>query len=204
LAVRDPLTRRVERQATHQHQTQEATMALDDDAVVIAKEGHIYVAPTGTPDPVAPTAPASPWVEVGHSSADSPLSLQRSGGDTTTKGTWQKSALRSDVAPVTYSWVFGLLQQDELAFKLYFGGGAVDGSGDFVVPDTPAAQEMALFIRVIDGANEWPRYAPKVGIIGSDNMEDSTEDFTGMPVTATILTPDTEDLAGLFRIKVAS
>lgn len=179
-------------------------MSLDDDAVLIAKTGHIYVADAGTAYPGAPAAPASPWVEVGHSSADSPLSLQRSGGDSTTKGTWQKSSLRSDIAPVVYQWVFSLLQQDELAFQLYFGGGAVDGTGDFVVPDSPTAQEKALFIRIVDGANDWYRYAPKVAIIGSDNMEDSTEDFTSMPVTATVLTPAAEDLAGLFRIKVAS
>lgn len=179
-------------------------MAIDDNAVMISKEGHIYIAPPGTAKPVDPTSPADPWAEVGHTSADDPLSLKRDGGDVTTKGTWQKPAMRADVAAVTYSWVFPLLQQDEASLKLYFGGGAVDGtSGDFIVPNQPTSQEHAIFVRIIDGANEWYRYAPTVGIIGSDDEDDDTEDFTSMPVTATILTPDAEDLAGLFAIKVA-
>jgi hypothetical protein len=180
-------------------------MALDDDAVLIAKEGHIYVAPAGTARPSSLTSPGAPWVESGHTSLDSPLSLSRDGGDTTTKGTWQKASLRSDVAPVTYAWAWKLLQQDELSFQLYYGGGSVDGgSGDFIVPAQPAAQEKALFIRIIDGATEWYRYAPLVAIIGSDSVDDATDDFEAMPVKATILTPDTDDLAGLFAIKVAA
>jgi len=179
-------------------------MALDDDAVVIAKEGHIFIAPPGTAKPVG--APTSPWVEVGHTGADTPLTLKRDGGDTTTKGTWQKAALRSDVAPVTYSWEFPLLQQDELCMSLYFGGGAVDpaDTGYFVVPTTPTSQEHAMYILIHDGDADWDRWAPKVGIIGSDDESDSTDDFTSMPVSATILTPDAEDLAGLFKVKIAS
>jgi hypothetical protein len=177
-------------------------MSLDDTAVLIAKIGHIYKAPVNTVRPVSPTNPGGPWVEIGHSSADSPFKVTRSGGDVTVKRSWQSPALRSDVADVVYALEYALLQQDETAFQLYFGGGAVGGAGDFVVPLAPTAQEHALFVRLIDGANELYRWFPKVATIGSDSIEDATDDFTNLPVTSTILTPDGGTLAGLFALQV--
>lgn len=176
-------------------------MSLDDDAVRIAKEGHWYIAPVGTPRPTNLTAPESPWAEVGHTSQDSPMTVTRDGGDVTKKGSWQKAGLRADVADVTYAVEFALLQQDAVSLGLYYGGGTTD-SGWFIVPTQPVATDTALFCRIVDGATEWPQHWPHVAIIGSDNAEEAIDEFTKLPVTATILTPDTEELAGLFAIKL--
>lgn len=176
-------------------------MALDDDAVRIAKIGHFYVADSGQAKPSNLVAPESPWEEIGHSSQDSPMTITRDGGDVTKKGTWQKPGLRADVADVTYAIEIPLLQGDALSLGLYYGGGTTD-SGYFIVPAVPTAQEKALFVRIVDGDTEWPLWFPNVAIIGSDNSEESIDDFTKYPVTATILSPDTEVLAGLFAIKL--
>jgi len=180
-------------------------MSLDDDAVRIAKEGHFYIADSGTARPTNLTAPESPWNEVGHTKQDSPFTITRDGGDVTKKGTWQKAGLRADVADVTYAIEWALLQNDAVCLGLYYGGGTTETNGGhswFLPPSQPLAQEHALFVRIIDGDTEWPMYWPNVAIIGSDSAEESIDDFGTKPVKATILTPDTEVLAGLFAIKL--
>jgi len=170
-------------------------MALDDSKVEIARTGHYFVAPVGTAFPTdlpvdgSLWTPTDPWTEVGHTSADSPMSITRDGGDTTTNGTWQAPNLITSVADITYAIEMTLLQGDEESLKLYFGGGQADATtGDFQVPPVPAGQERALMVQMIHTSNTRARWLklPKVTFIGSDNVEAATDDFTGYPVTATI------------------
>ena len=173
-------------------------MALDDTKVEIARTGHYFVADVGTEFPTSlpvdgsPWTPTTGWSEVGHTSADSPMTITRDGGDTTTNGTWQAPNLITSVADITYAIEMTLLQGDEESLKLYFGGGQADPTtGDFQAPKVPAGQERALMVQMIHTSGTRARWLklPKVTFIGSDNVEAATDDFTGYPVTATINDP---------------
>lgn len=169
-------------------------MALNDNAVMVPGKGYFYIAPTLTAIPAGTGEPAGPWVNVGHTSRDEPLTISREGGDRETLGSWQNEALRERIEPTTYQLAFRLLQYDELAHRLYYGGGAVDvDSGRFEVPKTPVPQEHALYVVIVDGSNRWDRYFPKASILGSDDEEHDVEALSGMPVAATILGDSTLD-----------
>ncbi len=173
-------------------------MALDDNAVMVPGKGYYYIAPPGTPVPTDIAAPAAPWVNVGHTSRDEPLTISREGGDRETLGSWQNEALRERIEPTTYQLAFRLLQYDELAHRLYYGGGSIGASGRFEVPKTPVPQEHALFVVIVDGANSWDRHFPKASVLGSDDEEHDVEQLSGMPVAATIL--GDSELAYLFTV----
>lgn len=162
-------------------------MALDDNAVMVPGKGYFYVAPLGTTMPTGST-PADPWINVGHTSRDEPLTISREGGDRTTLGSWQNEALRERVEPVSYRLAFRCLQYDSLALSLFYGGGSVDATTNrFQVPKTPTPQEYALYVVIVDGGNTWDRHFPKSGILGNDDEEFDVEQLAGMPVSATIL-----------------
>lgn len=163
-------------------------MAIDDNAVLVPGHGFYYIAPVGTDVPTGTGEPASPWVNVGHTSQDSPLKITRDGGDRTTLGSWQNDALREQVKPTTYSLAFSLLQYDETGLALYYGGGQLNTTtGRFEVPKTPVPQEHALYVVIVDGANRWDRHFPRTSILGADDEELDTEALSGMPVAASIL-----------------
>jgi hypothetical protein len=179
-------------------------MALNADAVIVPGEGHFYVADEGSTAPTGTGVPSSPFVEVGYTSKDDPLTLTRDGGDSTPLFAWQSgSPLRTSTESVTYKLTFNLLQTDADNLALYYGGGAVNPTTDeFEVPKTPAPQRKYLFVRVVDGANVWAKNIGKVDIIGSDDIEYDSEDLLKMPVTATIL--DDDALSYLFGIRGAT
>jgi hypothetical protein len=162
-------------------------MALDDDAVVIPGQGHVYFAPSGTAKPASLTAPASPWAEIGHTSIDDGLTITHDGGDSTVLGTWQNPNLRERRDPVVFALTIHLLQISNETLALYFGGGDDTDAGVFGVNLVPVPQERALFIRIVDGANEAPLYVPKVSVASDDDVEVDVENFLAFPVRATIL-----------------
>ena len=178
-------------------------MTQDSDALVVPGRGYFYIAPDGTARPADDTEPASPWVEIGHTSYDDPFAINRDGGESTVLPTWQASAARTSTSSLTQTVGFTLHQHDEQSLQLYFGGGALDAtSGYFEVPKTPTAQRHALFVRVVDGGTTWPHYFGSVDILGSDGIEYDPEALVPLPVTATIL--DDAGLDYLFAIKIAA
>lgn len=192
-------------------------MSLSSNEVYIANTGHYFIAdagtikPTGLPETGANSAaltwtPTTGWEEVGHTSQDSPLTITRDGGDRTTNGSWQAPNLEESVAPITYALGFTLIQQDQLGLTLYYGGGDLDTDGEFLVPINPAAQQHALLAQIIHSSGTRAKwyYFPKASILGSDNSEAATDDFMGLPVSASILdsTGDANAIAGLFSVSL--
>jgi hypothetical protein len=162
-------------------------MAANDNAVFIPGTGYMYVAPVSEPRPVDQTAPAGNWVDLGHTSRDNGLGIGREGGDSEVLGSWQNPNLRERRDPISYYVTINLLQFDNANLALFFGGGDTTEAGVFGVPLNPTAQEHALFVRIVDGANDIGLYVPKVSIAPEDDMEVDVESFLEMPVRATIL-----------------
>src|SRR5664279_3325242 len=106
-------------------------MGLHPDATLNISTGHVYLAPVGTQFPSDVLAPASPWVEVGHTSASEIVSIKSTGGDKTTLATLQSKALRESISPKITTYGFQLGQFDLASLQLYYGAGttAIEGSG---------------------------------------------------------------------------
>lgn len=169
-------------------------MALTDAAVYIPGTGFIHLAPAGTAAPADLVAPASPWVNLGHTSRDDGLTITRDGGDVETLGTWQNPSLRERKDPTTYAVTFVAHQVDNEVLGLYFGGGDATGADVFGVNATTGTTERALYVRIVDGANEFSIYMPKVSISSEDDMEVDPEGFLAFPLRATVLQQSGENL----------
>lgn len=162
-------------------------MALSDKAVFIPGQGFCYVAPVGTPKPADLNAPDSPWENLGHTSIEDGLTITRDGGDSEVLGTWQNQALRERRDPVVFALTLYLLQISNETLALYFGGGDASTEGVFGVNTNFTPQERALYIRIVDGANEADLYIPKVSIGSDDDVEVDVENFLAFPVRMTVL-----------------
>lgn len=162
-------------------------MALTDAAVIIPGTGYIYLAPAATVQPASLTAPASPWENLGHTSRGDGLTITRDGGDSNILGTWQNTALRDRRDPTTYAITLFAHQVDNTVLGLYFGGGDASVAGKFGVTSTTGTTEKAMFVRIVDGANEVGLYVPKVSVGAEDDVSVDPEGFLAFPLRATVL-----------------
>ena len=165
-------------------------MSLDDTAVLNPAVGHYFYAPSvGQAKPTDPLAPASPWVDLGHTSLDSPFGITSDGGDTKTLGTWQNKALRNIHEARVESITFELKQWDATTLKLYYGSNAtVNGTdGSIQTPATPEETVGSLYVLVTDGDEQIAFYFPSVSIYRADDISFDAEDLAGLPVRATVL-----------------
>lgn len=162
-------------------------MALNDAAVFVPGTGFMYIAPPETVQPASLTAPTSPWENLGHTSRDDGLTITRDGGDSNILGTWQNTQLRDRRDPTTLAITAHLHQVDNNVLALYFGGGDATVSGEFGVVDASATVDKALYVRIVDGANEVGLYVPRVSIGADDDIEVDVENFLAFPVRATVL-----------------
>lgn len=161
-------------------------MALDDNTLVIPGVGYIYTAVPGTTKPAAGAAPAAPWVDNGHTSEDG-LSINFE-ISTTKRRTWRaRAGVRVSVDEINFTLGWTGLQVDNDTLSLYFGGGDIATAEVFGVPKTPVPQEKALFIRLVDGAEEVDLYVAKAAIKAAGESTASPEDFTGFPLEAEVL-----------------
>src|SRR5687767_3169312 len=158
-------------------------MARDKNVTIVPGKGEFWLASPGTAYPADPDDPAaSGFVEIGHTSRDTPMQVSRDGGEATTKGSWQDANMRSDVSQPTFAIAFNLLQYDVDSQKLYHGANATVVSGRLRIPKTPTPTEKCLFVRIIDGAKAQYRHYKRVSIIGADAEEFDVENLASMPI----------------------
>jgi hypothetical protein len=162
-------------------------MALTDDAVFIPGTGFIYLAPAETAEPASLTSPASPWENLGHTSRDDGLTITRDGGDSEVLGSWQNDSLRERVDPTTLAVTLFALQVDNTVLGMYFPGGDTSVPGRYGVTSASGTAEKAMYIRIVDGANEVGLYIPKVSVRSDDDVEVDVEGFLAFPLRATVL-----------------
>ena len=86
---------------------------------------------------------------MGHLSVSDLPSFETSGGDATTKDTWNKSKFRTTYDSVTGKVTISSVQGDKETFKLMFDAAEITGGGTAVALDK-VEQPKALFIYVED------------------------------------------------------
>lgn len=162
-------------------------MAAIDSAVLIPGQGFMYVAPAETALPASLTAPATPWVDLGHTSREDGLTITRDGGDSETLGTWQNPVLRERREATTFAITAFLHQVTNDVLEMYFGPGDITVENQFGVTSSVATIERALYVRIVDGTNEASLYVPKVSISSEDDVEVDVEGFLAFPCRMTVL-----------------
>lgn len=173
-------------------------MALNDDAVLTAAVGYVYLAPedTAAPTPAEIEAftaavPGLPvgYVTVGHTSRDDLPEFGFDGGDTEAKGTWQNSALRTVVTDPAVDFVtFTLHQFDEASLALYYGQANQSATvGEFSVNTSGGITRKALLIVIVDGDTNLAFYAPRTDIKREDAIANATDEFSTLPLRATLI-----------------
>jgi hypothetical protein len=137
--------------------------------------------------------PFSAYTEIGHTSPDNPLQMNRDGGDVTTLGSWQQDNVDQSTAAVNWAMAFSLLQYDITSMKLYHGSNAIVGADGSVQSNLagPSPTEAAEFLIVKNGAKAQARHYPRVSIIAADGESFDTSKLAEMPVQASILSSNT-------------
>jgi hypothetical protein len=169
-------------------------MALKDDSTLIVNIMRFYTAAVGT---VAPTATAyfedkatalASWVEIGHTSLDSPFSVTTEGGEVTTKGSLQNQTLRTTTSAKTYALEINLEQFDADTLKHYLGANS-QKVGDVVYSKSKPTSEQAAILGVAEDGNAVMfLHGGKADISANGNFDvSSIEDLASLPVKFTFL-----------------
>jgi uncharacterized protein YjdB len=163
-------------------------MPIADDTTLVPAQGHYYFSPNvNTTRPTDAYNPPAPWYDLGNTSLDSPFGITSTGGDTTTLGSWQNSAVRNSHSARVESIAFRLLQWDNFTIPLYYGANGTWVAGRYRVPTAPTETTGSLFVRVDDGIEALGMYFPSVSIFRADDISFDAAALAGLPVRATIL-----------------
>ncbi|APC43174.1 tail protein [Mycobacterium phage Phaded] len=178
-------------------------MAENDDAVLTAAVGYVYVAEPGTAAPTPANLKtinlskpetwtgATGWRSVGHTSRGTLPEFGFEGGESEVKGSWQKKKLREVTPedPIDYLTVV-LHQFDEDSLGLYYGPNASTTPGIFGVK-TGQVNEKAVLVVIEDGDLRLGHRAAKSSVKRDDAIELPIDDLAALPVRFTYL--DHED-----------
>src|SRR5690606_33501875 len=175
-------------------------MALDNNAVLTAAKGYIFTAPVGTPAPTPAEVAAftdgsdlTGWDNLGHTAREELPEFGFDGGVTEPRGTWQAEALRTVVTDPAVDYVTFTAHQ--FVDQVFVLGSNSDSQPDeevvFAVTSMHSVdQERALSIVIIDGQNKVAFHALLTGLRREEAMSPSVDEFAGIPIRATFLTPE--------------
>lgn len=140
---------------------------------------------------VTRTTTVNGWEMVGHTAEDELPEWGFDGGDTETRGTWQKKVLKEVVTETAADYVtFRLVQFDDLAFALYYGvpNGGAPGVAEFTVKGTVGGTtEKGLLVVIVDGPEKVGFYSGKSSVRREDAISLATDEFGVLPLRATFL-----------------
>lgn len=129
------------------------------------------------------------WTPIGHTSNDDLPEFGYDGGDSETKGSWQKKVLReiTSEAPVDYITV-NALQFDEQTLELYYGKNASKQANVFGV-EAPGAEgvEKAFLLVMKDGLFKIAFSAAKASVRREESISLENDDFAALPLRATFV-----------------
>lgn len=175
-------------------------MSVNDKALLKPSAVHVYFAPADTPRPTTYAelkAPKSPWVEVGHTTADNLVDFQYEGGERATLATAQKAAARESVSDIIESFGVNLLEWTKDSAELYYGSNVrLLADGAVEIPSKPVPKEGALLVILEDGEDIAGFYAAKASAFRNSAIAASDmNSLAQLPVKFTGLQADGKDSA---------
>lgn len=174
-------------------------MALNDAGYFMVSRTVLYTAAvdTAAPAPGSLDSPGVAWTirgHVGDESGQGNVAFTRDGGDTTTKGSMTKRAIRQVVEPVNTGFDVDLTQFTRETLALYVGTNGGTDAGVFHVEgaEDGGTTETAALVVWEDGTKRVALYSPRVSWTGRDNIStDSIEDAIAIPLHAAFLDSET-------------
>ena len=174
-------------------------MALTDSAVILPGRGYVFTNTTLDAAPPADTQAEldaldltsatllTGWKNLGHTSRENSVALDKDGDDPEVKGTWQSPNFRQ--TPGTTTWLLNIpaLQMDNEVLSLYFGEGDISDPDVFHVLPNALPEERALFIVMVDGSSRAAIKIAKAAVSSDDAPEMDPEEFLEFDLQATVL-----------------
>lgn len=175
----------------------------DGDAktiVQIAGLGHVYYGAASDitiPDLKAytfgngSTLTESGWTWLGDTSSENIIEFESDGGDTATKRTWDRTGVRATREDVTHTMTINAVNIGEDVLQVAFPGSTYDADNKMWKLNLTGASEKSILIIIEEGTGVSGWVFPKVSLAGAMPTL-STEEFTEIPITGTILGSDVD------------
>jgi len=168
-------------------------MPLNASEIRVAGTGRVLVAPAHTAPPANLTTDwATPWVDLGYTSADGVKFTKKDKLDPI--DTWQTvAAIRYVYSDRDLSVKFALLQINTDTLPFFFGGGTVTSGAaglTYEIAASPRVDERALGIEFRDGPNITHRFVVPRGVVTeTDETSFTRTTAVKLGVTFSALTP---------------
>jgi hypothetical protein len=168
-------------------------MAQDADEVVVAGNGHIYIAPVGTTAPTdIATAWAAGWIDLGYATEDGvTLTVGRTITDITA---WQSfHPIRRAITAMNITVAFVLQQWNENTTRLAFGGGAITTTAGppahylYTPPDPEDLDERAVGVEWADGTKTYRLVIPRAIVTDDVSTQLVRTDTAQLPITMGVI-----------------
>lgn len=179
-------------------------MPFNDDAVLMPGRGNVLVFdPDNFTEQDIPTvaqleAYAADYTKLppkmrslGHTSTEDLPAWDGDGGDTETKGSWERQKLREVAKDVEVNWfAVKAMQFDNEIMSLASGGGDASRPSQFWAPKTKRFPELGALIVYIDNAGGViGELVPRCSVRKDAAAEHATDEFSTIPLRFTQLTP---------------
>jgi hypothetical protein len=179
---------------------------LDATQTVIESVGYLWVAPVGTAFPTSYTDPATPWVQVGHTTTDGPRPTGWERG-ANRLFSWQSPnvPIRVQNDPAEPQFLVDLLQVNGQTLQLFFGGGTVVAgtppAPDVFTPPGPTVGpvEQALIVDWWDGSRQYRWCVKRTSPIAGGDITLASNELAVFPVRFDVLAPADGSGWGEFR-----
>lgn len=170
-------------------------MSIDISEAIIPGKGTVFIAPKNTPlptgglDDFSLTAATvnSVWQNIGHTSKSDQVSFSKEGGEGETKETWLSDSARVIYSTVKWSVTIAALQINEQNLNLAFNGGFNTSKKGYIVPASPKATEMAIFILAEDNTAKMGIHIPAASFTMDDAPSFASDDFLSLKLKAALL-----------------
>jgi hypothetical protein len=164
---------------------------LNASEIRVAGTGTLYVAPahTAPPKDFTVTTWASPWVDLGYTSADGVKFVKKDKLDPV--DTWQSvAAIRYVFSDRDFSVKFSLLQVNADTLTFFFSSPPSTAAGVYQIAAAPRVDERALGIEFSDGPTVKHRfYIPRGVVTETEETAVTRTSAIKLGVTFTALTP---------------
>ena len=174
-------------------------MAVDADALVVAGDASVHVAPVGTAGPAdIATALNVAFLDLGYTSEDGIETTP--GMDITDIRTHQALyPVRRVVTGRSLEFGFTLMEWNQKSIKLAFGGGSFATTAGppafytYTPPDPEDVDYRALVLEWADGAKNYRLHVPKVLVTDTSAITLARTDASGIPLTFSVIATDGAD-----------